>query len=110
LRELQELARKHGLPRGSFGAALGTLFSESRQRIADHLFDAERSYRATLLGMRHGTDVARVFEVAAALAGRQELAQWAHTWLAARTPLVREAERQLVWFAAHAEHALARAH
>lgn len=110
LEELGELARKHDLPRSSAGMLLGALFSESRQRVADHLIDSERSYRGTLLGMRHGTDVVRVFAVAAREAGETELADWAERWLAQRDPLIKEAERQLQWFGKHPERALERAH
>ena len=75
-----------------------------------HFIDAERSYRGTLLGMRHGADLVRIFEATAARAGQGELVRWAQNWLRQREPLVKEAERELVWYAAHAERALARAH
>ncbi|HEX6243497.1 MAG TPA: hypothetical protein VFZ61_21440 [Polyangiales bacterium] len=110
LRELTELASLHGLPRSSFGMLLGALFSEARERVADHLIDAERSYRGTLLGMRHGLDVMRMFGACATLAQYDGLSLWAESWLALREPLVDEAERQLAWFALHADRALARAH
>jgi hypothetical protein len=110
LRDLTALAAKHELPRGSFGVLLGGLFSETRERIADHLIDAERSYRGTLLGMRHGTDVVRMFGATAKHAGIDELATWAQAWLERRDDLVKQAERQLDWFAVHAQRALARAH
>jgi hypothetical protein len=110
LLELTELARMHGLPRSTLGSLLGALFSEARERIVDHLIDAERSYRGTLLGMRHGLDVMRMFGTCATLAQYDGLSAWAEGWLSLRTPLVDEAERQLAWFALHADRALARAH
>jgi hypothetical protein len=108
--ELWQLARKHDLPRSSFGMLLGLAFSEARQRIADHFIDAERSYRGTLLGMRHGSDLMRIFEATAEHVGREELVSWARSWLAIRDPLVKEAERELAWYATRARRALARAH
>ena len=110
LKELAELARKYDLPRSSFRMLLGLAFSAMRQRIADHFIDAERSYRGTLLGMRHGADLMRIFEATAARAGREDLVGWAQSWLARRDALVKEAERELVWYAAHARNALTRAY
>jgi hypothetical protein len=110
LRELEELARAHQLPRSSFGVALGNLFSETRQRVADRLIDAERSFRGTLLGMRHGIDVVHMVELTAREAGCDPLVRWAEAWRQRREPLIQEAERQLGWYATHVDRALARAH
>lgn len=110
LRDLTALVAKHELPRSSFGVLMGALFSEARERVADHLIDAERSYRGTLLGMRHGTDVVRMFAATARHANNAELAEWAEAWLERRDALVKEAELHLDWFAFHAQRALARAH
>jgi hypothetical protein len=110
LQELGELARAHDLPQSVGGGLLGEAFSELRERVADRILDGERSYRATLLGIRHGTDVVRMFGCSAALDHREELARWSETWLTQREPLVREVERQIEWFAVHVDRALARAH
>lgn len=109
LRELDQLAQEHKLPRSSFGVLLGNLFSETRERLADRLIEGERSYRGTLLGMRHGVDVVHMVELTAREAGSDSLANWAATWLQRREPLVRDVERQLAWYATHADRALARA-
>lgn len=109
LLELDQIARTHSLPRSSLGVLLGNLFSETRERVADRLMEGERSYRATLLGMRHGVDVVHMVELTAREAGNGLLASWAETWLRRREPLVQEVERQLAWYATHTDRALARA-
>lgn len=110
LETFSQQARTANLPASTMGGLLGATFSELRERVADHLLDAERSYRATLLGVRHGIDVIKMFGLTAALARHDALAQWAEEWLATRTTLASELERQIEWFAVHAERALARAH
>ena len=110
LARLREQVRAAGLPVSVGGGLLGATFSELRERIADRLMDGDRSYRATLLGVRHGVDVVKMFGLTAALARKNELAEWAEDWLATRTELAHELERQLEWFALHTERALARSH
>jgi hypothetical protein len=105
LAELKELARAEDLPVSAFGSILGEAFSQARERIADRLLEGERSYRATLLGMRHGVDAVRMFGLTAKHAQRSALSDWAGAWTNTRTPLVQEVERQLEWFAEHIEHA-----
>jgi hypothetical protein len=110
LSEIRALFPKHDLPSSTLGMLLGASFSEIRERAADHLLDEERSYRATLLGMRHGVDVVRMFGAVAEQGRQPELMTWTEGWLARREPLVREATEQLRWFAMHVQRALARAH
>src|SRR5690242_9013689 len=57
LAELPDLARASGLPVSDLGRRLGVLFSRARQLVFDRLVDSEKSYRGTLLGMRHGLDL-----------------------------------------------------
>lgn len=105
LRELPGLAARNGMPVSGAGKLLGALFSETRQRIADHLIEAERSYRGTLLGMRHGVDLVRLLRHVAEVAGATEVVTFCERWLSTREPLIAETEQQLAWFATHSERA-----
>ena len=105
LQELPALARRHGLPVSGSGIAIGTLFSMVRVTIADHCLDAERSYRGTLLGARHGVDLVRLIRVTARSPQHRELTQWCDAWLARREPLVEEVAHQLVWWGQHPSRA-----
>lgn len=99
LKELPELATQHNLPVSRLGQAVGQLFSNLRQWFADHLIDEERSYRGTLLGMRHGVDLVLLIRHAARVQGDPGLEGWCTTWLTERVPLVEEVAAQLGWFA-----------
>jgi hypothetical protein len=105
LEQLPVLAVQHELPVSTGGLAMGAIFSELRQRVGDHFVDAERSYRGTLLGMRHGADVVRMLRHVAQEAGAPGLVTFCDTWLSVRLPLIGQAEDQLSWFAGHAERA-----
>jgi hypothetical protein len=105
LEELPALAAQHGMPVSRSGAAVGALFSEVRERLADHFIDAERSYRGTLLGMRHGEDVVRMLRHVAEASSDATLVAFCDAWLGAREPLVEQAAQQLAWFADHSAQA-----
>jgi hypothetical protein len=109
LRDFKELARREALPTSAPGGILGETFSLVRDFFADRMIEAERSYRGTLLGIRHGIDVMHMVEQVARAAGREGLATWAHDWLRARTPLALAVEAQLAWFATHIDRARQRA-
>jgi hypothetical protein len=79
--------------------AVGDMFSLLRQTLFDRLIDTERSYRATLLGFRHGIDTTRLLREVAIRMGDQRLVQFCDEWLEQRVVLVHDAERQLAWFA-----------
>jgi len=100
-RELPGIVRASGLPAGTGGSLIGRLFSAVRDRFADRLVDEERSYRGTLLGLRHDVDVVRMVQHVADACGKVELAGWCTHWLDEREPLVAEVERALTWFAQH---------
>ncbi|WP_437734217.1 hypothetical protein [Sorangium sp. So ce1335] len=100
LAELPALLGDRGLPVSAGGSAVGEVFSALRDRIADHLLSAEKSYRGTLLGMRHGIDLVELIQYVAAAEGETILAAWCARWLAARRPLVEAAAGELAWFAA----------
>lgn len=99
LQELPALAKKHGLPDSFAGQAIGEFFSDMRQLVADRLIDPERSYRGTLLGLRHGLDLVELIRQVARVRGNGELADWCAGWLAKRQPLVDAVAAQLAWFA-----------
>lgn len=85
--------------RRNIGKALGQLFSISRVAVADKLLSNERSYRGTLLGLRHGVDLVRLMRDAAELAGEPALLGLFERWLKERTPLVEAVANELRWFA-----------
>jgi hypothetical protein len=107
LAELSRLAAARGHEGSRFGARIGRLFSTIRDRFADHLIDAERSYRGTLLGIRHGVDLVSLVAAAARARGDAELADFCAGWLQTRTRLVDELQQRLAWFAEHPERARA---
>ncbi len=106
LRELPELTRRHGLPVSAGGVAVGALFSEGRDKLFDRLIRSERSYRGTMLGVRHGVDMVQVFAHATRMAGLTELTSFCERWLDARRPLVLRLEEELEWFAREPEKAM----
>lgn len=106
LKDLPELAARHNLPTSRIGQSVGQLFSNVRQWFADHLLDEERSYRGTLLGLRHGVDLVLLVRHAARVEGNPALEGWCTTWLTERVPLVDEVAAQLAWFAATPKVAL----
>lgn len=106
LLEISALAASRGFSAAHVGVAIGSLFSTIRDLLADRLIDRERSYRGTLLGMRHGQDLVRSLRDVARAAGDADLAAYCEAWLAARAPLVAAVATQLSWFATHPDRAL----
>jgi hypothetical protein len=106
LAELPRIARAHDLPASAGGAAVGAFFSEARDKVFDRLIRSERSYRGTLLGLRHGIDLVQLLAQAARERGYAELSAFCERWLGARLPLVADVERQLVWFAQQPDEAM----
>ncbi|MDQ3033009.1 MAG: hypothetical protein M3Y87_11365 [Myxococcota bacterium] len=104
--ELRELARERDLKATEGGSKLGDLFSWARRTLSDGMMEEERSYRATLLGMRHGLDLVKLVRSTAESADDGELAGWCTEWLSVREPLVEEVCSQLAWFGWHPERAL----
>ncbi|HEX7667810.1 MAG TPA: hypothetical protein VF407_24955, partial [Polyangiaceae bacterium] len=94
-KELRRLAKERDCTPSKLGLAFGSLFSISRHRVADATLTAERSYRATLLGMHHGVDLVSLFACAAREEEDDELADWCEKWLTTRSLLVDEATAQL---------------
>jgi len=82
--EITELAKRRGFSDTRGGKVVGSLFSNVRDLLVDRLVDRERSYRGTLLGMRHGLDLVRSTAFAAEAAGDTTLAIALTTWLLVR--------------------------
>jgi len=81
------------------GRAVGALFSALRHALFDRMIDTERSYRGTLLGLRHGVDVMRLLRAVASREGDLYLEAYCEEVLAERIRLLGRAERALSWFA-----------
>ena len=97
--ELPELAQKNQLPISGAGVMLGSFLSNFRQLVIDRLVEPERSYRGTLIGMRHGVDLVGLIRHVARVQNNSGLGKWCETWLAERTPLVEAVAKELEWFA-----------
>ncbi len=111
LRRLHALAAKRGRDSAeSGGLAIGRLFSILRAFGSDLVLSSEKSYRATILGARHGLGVFMLLEQAALVEGDRELADFCAEWIAERSKLVEGAERELAWFAQNPDVAMTRAH
>ncbi len=106
LMSFSDQAKRLQLPLSSpVGALVGAIFSELRERVLDRLVRSERSYRGTLLGMRHGVDLVLMLRELSIPLRDPLLGTWCEDWLRVRTSLLREAETSLAWFAEHADKA-----
>jgi len=105
LAELPPLVIRHNLPNSTGGKLVGAAFSSLRDHFVDLLLSSERSYRGTLLGMRHGIDLVELVQYVAREEGDTSLTQWCATWLEKRRPLVEAAAGELAWFAANPDRA-----
>jgi glycine/D-amino acid oxidase-like deaminating enzyme/nitrite reductase/ring-hydroxylating ferredoxin subunit len=106
LDELPRVTQGRPLAKSGIGMAIGKVFSEVRDTIADKLLTSERSYRGTLLGLRHGLDLVHLLHNAAKRAQDEALVAFLDSWLRKREPLVEEVVAQLGWFAELPERAL----
>jgi putative NIF3 family GTP cyclohydrolase 1 type 2 len=109
LKELPIVTRNRPLAVSGIGMALGKIFSEARDTIADKFLTSERSYRGTLLGLRHGVDVVKLLREAAHRAQDEQLTKFLDRWIERRQRLVEEVVAQLAWFAERPERALKQA-
>ncbi|HEY6036059.1 MAG TPA: hypothetical protein VIV58_17405 [Kofleriaceae bacterium] len=107
--ELRRLVVPHQ-PVGAM-AALGVAktFSHLRHFALDRLLAHERTYRATLLGMRHGLDAAHLLSAVADRARRGEVRDFCDRLIEERTPLIEAAVEVVGWFADHPRLALTHA-
>ena len=88
------------------GRWAGKLFSVLRHGLFDRMIDTERSFRGTLLGLRHGVDTARLLREVAWRLGDPYLVAFCDELLARRLPLIARAEATLSWFADQPARAL----
>ncbi len=110
LGELDLMTRDGNLPasrpRELLGRSIGAFLSKLRQTVLDRLVDAERSYRGTILGVRHGVDLVRLVQSTALGSGDYDLARWCSRWLDRREAMLQRAVDELVWFAENPELAV----
>lgn len=106
LAELPHLPLLRGARQSGLGRALGQAFSLGRDAVLDKLLTGERSYRGTLLGLRHGVDLVRLMNEVTQRAGIAELTPFLTRWLEERVPLVESVADNMRWFAERPERAL----
>jgi hypothetical protein len=85
--------------------AVAQTLSSVRYFAADRLLARERTYRATLLGLRHGLDAAYLLRAAADRAQRSEVCDFCDRLIAERRPLLESAVEVVTWFADHPDRA-----
>ena len=95
----EEIAKKKPTMGMALGRAVGEVFSILRHAVFDRVIDVERSYRGTMLGAKHGLDVARLLREVALVSRETEMIDIINEWLPEREALVRKAEEQLAFFA-----------
>lgn len=105
LRELPSIAEACNLPNSDGGKLVGLSFSLQREKLADMLLNIEKSYRGTVLGMRHGVDLVELLRNVARVEGHPSLQSFCERWLDERKPLVEQCANELRWFAEHPERA-----
>jgi hypothetical protein len=90
----------------ALGRGVGEVFSALRHFVFDRMIDTERSFRGTLLGLRHGIDLTRLLREVALRQADAALLQYCDQFLVERASLLEHAEQRLAWFAEHPEIAL----
>jgi len=99
LDDLPKLARLRGIRLTTAGELAGEAVAAVRHALFDRFFDPERSYRETLLEMRHGIDLVRLLRASADDEEDHPLVRWCDRWLSTRQRLVAGVENDLAWFA-----------
>ena len=84
-------------------------FSHVRHFAFDHMLARERTYRATLLGMRHGLEAAYLLRAVADRARRTEVRDFCARLIMEREPMLQAAADAVAWFADHPKLALSHA-
>jgi hypothetical protein len=103
-------ARLEALMEGnqSVGHALGTLvgrtFSNLRHYGVDRVLASERSYRATLLGLRHGLDATHLLRFVSRRLRTTDVSAFCDELISVREPSLARAVAALEWFANHSDH------
>lgn len=106
LKHLPSLATHESLPLSKFGTLAGSLLSELRDKVLDRVIQTERSYRGTLLGIRHGVDLVLSLRHAAEAVGNERIFDFCESWLVQRSVLMERVEEELVWFSRHPDAAV----
>ena len=86
---------------------VGSFLSLFREVLLDRIVREERSYRGTLLGVRHGIDLVLLLRDAAISEKSELMLEFADKWLEKRIILWEEAVAALAWFDEHPDKALA---
>jgi phosphatidylserine/phosphatidylglycerophosphate/cardiolipin synthase-like enzyme len=81
------------------GRAVGQTMSALRYLVFDRFLDVERSFRATLLGVRHGLHVALLLREVASQENDVFLVNFCTDLIDQRGRLVENAQRSMSWFA-----------
>ena len=93
------LLAKRRIKGDTIGRSVGQVFSTLRHAIGDRLIDVERSYRGTLLGIRHGIDTVRLLREVAVREQDVHLMKFCDEFLLERVALIERGEQALAWFA-----------
>jgi hypothetical protein len=80
---------------------VGRIFSNLRYYGLDNAIANERSYRATLLGLRHGVEAAHLLRFVSMRAGDDDVTVFCNELLSVRQPQLDRAVSALEWFADH---------
>lgn len=89
-----------------FTNAVSRTVSSIRTLGVDRVIAHERSYRATLLGVRQSLDTAHLLLAAAERAFRPQIKSLCEAMIAIREPLVARAADAMIWFVDHPSDAL----
>ena len=103
---LNFLRSSNQLVRVRAGRAVAGLFATLRDVVFDWMVDAERSYRATLLGLRRGLDVARLLREVLLQQHDYPALRICDDLRTERAALLTRAEEGLRWFAENPDGAL----
>jgi hypothetical protein len=82
---------------------VGRIFSNLRHYGLDNVIANERSYRATLLGLRHGVEAARLLRFVSLRCGSDDVTVFCSELLSVREAQLDRAVAALEWFADHPE-------
>jgi hypothetical protein len=104
--ELQRIARARRVPGKGVARTVAEFFSGSRHLVADRAMRTERSYRMTLLGLRHGLELVKLIYKVAAREHIADLTSWCERNLIEREPLLERAVAAMAWFADEPAYAM----
>ena len=106
LPDIEQLAQERDIKLTRTGKVVGEMFSVIRDAVVDRLVSSEKSYRGTLIGVRHGVDLVHLIAAVAEESNDRDLVRFTTGWMRDREPLVERAAAALSWFARHPEVAV----